>query len=68
MDVVADRFGVDVHVKVSKDGSAEVPVTVRKSAQFFAWVAGANGAIRLIGPKKLVKEYRAWLKGLLKSI
>ena len=67
MDVVVDRFGTDLRVKRITDGSAEVAVTVRKSAQFFGWVAGTNGAISLIGPKALVKEYKSWLKQLLKK-
>ena len=65
MDIVADRFGTDMHVRPRKDGSAEASVTVRKSAQFFGWIAGMNGAIKLLGPKALVQEYREWLKNLL---
>ena len=64
MDIVADRFGTDLPVKPRKDGGAEVSVTVRKSAQFFGWVAGMNGAVTIAGPKKLVDEYRSWLQGL----
>lgn len=67
MDIVVDRFGTELRAKPNKDGGAEVAVTVRKSAQFFGWVAGTNGAITLVGPKPLAKEYRSWLKGLLKK-
>lgn len=67
MDIMVDRFGTDLRVKRITDGSAEVAVTVRKSAQFFGWVAGTSGAISLIGPKSLVKEYKSWLKQLLKN-
>ena len=59
-----DRFGTDVPVRPRKDGGAEVSVTVRKSAQFFGWVAGMNGAVTIAGPKRLAEEYRAWLQGL----
>lgn len=68
MDIVADRFGTDVHTKVLADGSAEVAVTVRKSAQFFGWVAGMDGAVSICGPKALVDEYRTWLKDLAKHV
>ena len=64
MDIVADRFGTDVPVRPRKDGGAEVSVTVRKSAQFFGWVAGMNGAVTIAGPKRLAEEYRTWLQGL----
>lgn len=64
MDIIVDRFGSDVPVRPLKDGSADVSVTVRKSAQFFGWVAGMDGAVTISGPKALVAEYRAWLKKL----
>lgn len=67
MDIVVDRFGAELRTKLTEDGCAEVSVTVRKSAQFFGWVAGTDGAVRLIGPKPLAKEYRSWLKRLLKK-
>ena len=64
MDVIADRFGTNVPVRPRKDGGAEVSVTVRKSAQFFGWAAGMNGAVTIAGPKKLAEEYRSWLQEL----
>lgn len=64
MDIVADRFGTDLPVTPRKDGGAEVSVTVRKSAQFFGWVAGMNGAVTIAGPKPLKAEYRSWLQDL----
>ena len=64
MDIIADRFGTDLPVKPRKDGGAEVSVTVRKSAPFFGWVAGMNGAVTIAGPKSLTDEYRSWLQGL----
>lgn len=68
MDIVADRFGTDLAVKSCEDGSAEVSVTVRKSAQFFGWVAGMNGVVTVAGPKSLVDEYRAWLQDLVARV
>ena len=64
MDLVADRFGTEVPVRPRNAGCAEVSVTVRKSAQFFGWVAGMNGAITIAGPKSLAEEYRSWLQDL----
>ncbi len=64
MDIVADRFGTDLPVRSRKDGGAEVSVTVRKSAQFFGWIAGMDGAVTIAGPKALVAEYRSWLQNL----
>ena len=58
------RFGTDLPIASRKDGGAEVSVTVRKSAQFFGWVAGMNGAVTIAGPKALAAEYRSWLQDL----
>lgn len=66
MDIIADRFGTAVHTKALPDGGAELSVTVRKSRQFFGWIAGMDGAISIAGPKALVDEYRTWLKDLAK--
>lgn len=64
MDIVADRFGTDVPVEARPDGGAEVSVTVRKSALFFGWIAGMNGAVTIAGPNTVVEEYRSWLRDL----
>ena len=64
MDIVVDRFGADVPVRSLEDGSTEVSVTVRKSPQFFGWVAGMDGAVTIAGPRALVQEYRDWLTKL----
>ena len=64
MDVVVDRFGTEILPNVLPDGSAELAVSVRKSPQFFGWVAGMDGHVTICGPDKLVDEYRDWLRGL----
>ena len=61
---VFEKDGQLTSCQTREDGSAEVSVTVRKSAQFFGWVAGMNGAVTVAGPKSLVDEYRAWLQDL----
>jgi len=68
MDIIADRFGTGVPVRPREDGGAEVSVTVRKSAVFFGWVAGMNGAVTIAGPKALAEEYRSWLQGLASQV
>jgi len=69
MDVVVDRFGTeDINPHALEDGSAEISVSVRKSPQFFGWVAGMNGHVTIAGPSKIVDEYRAWLRGLADNL
>lgn len=38
-------------------------VKVHKSEQFFGWIAGLGGTVRIHGPKSLKKEYNEYLKG-----
>ncbi|MGI6220513.1 MAG: helix-turn-helix transcriptional regulator [Coriobacteriales bacterium] len=64
MDIVVDRFGDEIHPSACDDGTAELSVAVRKSPQFFGWVASMNGHVTIVGPAKLVDEYRTWLRGL----
>ena len=57
--VVIDRFGKDIAL-VPVDGDrfeAQVPVAV--SPQFFGWVMGMGGGIRVTDPAPVVKQMRA---------
>lgn len=65
MDAIIDTFGHDVKVKTLSDEEAEVYVSVYKSYQFFGWIAGFNGDVRIKGTASLVHEYQEWLKSLL---
>ena len=42
-------------------------VKIHKSPQFFGWIAGMDGAVKIDGPKSLKKEYNEYLKGLIEE-
>ena len=65
MDVIADRFGRDVDLVKSTSDYADVRVRVRKSPQFFGWVAGLNGGVTISSPSSVVAEYNDWLRSLI---
>lgn len=65
MDVIVDRFGRGVELVKSTPTYAEVRVKVRKSPQFFGWLAGLNGGVSIKTPKRLGGEYKEWLKSLI---
>ncbi len=50
-----------------KDLRAIAHVHVRVSPQFFGWVAGMNGKVKIASPKKLANEYRKYLEALLRG-
>lgn len=65
VEIVTDRFG-DAATFVG-GGKDEVRAYARvcKSEQFFGWVAGMGGVVRIVSPKSLLEEYRAYLQSLL---
>lgn len=67
MDAIVDRFGRDVDVIRATKGSADVRVNIRKSPQFFGWIAGLDGGVTIKAPQKLAVEYQDWLKSLIKG-
>lgn len=68
VDIVMDRFG-DAAQMLGNDGqTAQAVVKVRKSVQFFGWVAGMNGTVRIAGPASLKEEYRLYLEGLIAGL
>lgn len=67
MDTIVDRFGREIDIIGSTEDYADVLVCVRKSAQFFGWVAGLNGDVTIKAPKKLATEYTEWLASLIEK-
>ena len=67
MDVIVDRFGRDIELVKSTPSYAEVRVKIRKSPQFFGWLAGLNGGVSIKTPKRLSTEYKEWLKSLIEK-
>ena len=62
--VVIDRFGKDIAL-VSVDGDHfEASVNVAVSSQFFGWVMGLGGGVRITGPEPVVRRMRQEVKKL----
>lgn len=65
VEIVLDRFGDGTEISRVDDDTARAFVKVRKSEQFFGWIAGMGNTVKIAGPKSLVDEYRNYLKLLL---
>ncbi len=65
VEIILDRFGDAAEIISQKDGTAKAVVKVRKSPQFFGWVAGMANAVRIDAPKRLKEEYCEYLRGLI---
>ena len=57
VEIIMDRFGDSAEWYKYDDETAKAVVKVRKSEQFFGWIAGLGGTVRIHGPKSLKKDY-----------
>lgn len=56
MKYVIDRFGEDVETKVKGDDHFIATIEAALSPNFYAWVFRFSGDMRIVSPKKAVKE------------
>lgn len=68
MDIIFDKFGDGAQVISHNDKNAHVHVKVHVSQQFFGWIAGLGGTVRISAPKTLKQEYEDFLRGLIDGL
>lgn len=64
VEIIMDRFGDGAEWYVQDETTAKAVVKVHKSEQFFGWIAGLGGTVRIDAPKSLKQEYRDYLMKL----
>ncbi|MGM9636450.1 MAG: helix-turn-helix transcriptional regulator [Eubacteriales bacterium] len=62
--IIIDRFGTDPTFFRASDSTFEVTVKVVPSPQFFGWLTGLEGKIRITSPKSVVDDFTAYLDGI----
>lgn len=67
VEIITDRFGAAATFMKPVKGQARARVKVCASEQFFGWVASMGKRVRIVGPKSLVEDYRAYLQSLLED-
>lgn len=67
VEIILDRFGEAAELFEQGSDTAKAIVKVRKSEQFFGWIAGLGGTVRIDGPKSLKREYTDYLLRLAKE-
>ena len=61
--VFIDRFGRDISIRPSKTkGWSETNVDVCMSSQFLGWIFALGPNVKILGPKAVVKEFKAELE------
>lgn len=56
--VIVDRFGNNIIVTRETDNTFSVNVSVMLSPQFYAWVFGLGGKVKIVSPQKAVDEFK----------
>lgn len=62
--VIVDRFGRDIFVTKESDTAFGVSVDIMTSKQFYAWVFGLGGKVRIISPQNVVDEFKKQLENV----
>ncbi len=62
MDYIIDRFGENVSTRIIDDGHFRVQAEVSLSPNFYAEIFKFSPDIRITGPDRAVKEFRAMLR------
>ena len=55
--VIVDRFGTDLFIVKHDENSFTVNVRVMLSPQFYAWIFGLGGVVRILAPDKAILEF-----------
>ena len=55
--VLIDRFGKEIEIYPVDDGHSETIVRVAVSKQFFGWVFGLGGSVRIVSPQSVVGQF-----------
>lgn len=64
--IAYDRFGTDVKQRPGDKGRILVRTKCYVSNQFYGWLSGLGGDVKLVSPDFVVSSYRSFLKDLIK--
>lgn len=64
--IAYDRFGTDVKQRPGDKGHILVRTKCYVSNQFYGWLSGLGGDVKLVSPDSVVSSYRSFLKDLIK--
>ncbi|WP_165063116.1 MULTISPECIES: YafY family protein [unclassified Adlercreutzia] len=67
VEILMDRFGEHARISPIGENEAQALVRIRKSEQFFGWIASMGGAVTIDKPKSLLQEYKDYLRRLLEN-
>ena len=66
--VIIDRFGKDVALRPYDEDHVLARADIAVSPQFFGWLTGLSGKVRIFSPASVADAYRDYLQNLLNSL
>lgn len=67
-NVLIDRFGTDLYIRADGDDKVFAKADIQVSPQFFGWLAGLGGHVKVQSPESVAAEYKDYLQKLLKTL
>ena len=64
---IIDRFSDEPTFICHSDGTFDVAVRVFVSPQFFGWLTGLGGLVKIKGPENVAEDYKNFLKNLIEE-
>ena len=65
--VIADRFGDDVFIVRENENQFRFTARISISSQFYAWVFGLGGGVKILSPKKVADRFKEQLDAVSKN-
>ena len=62
--VIADRFGDDIFIVKENDNQFRFSAKISISSQFYAWVFGLGGGIKILSPQRVVDGFKEHLNSV----
>ncbi len=67
-NVLIDRFGKDLYIRPEGEDAVFAKADIQISPQFFGWLAGLGGRVKIASPESVATEYKEYLEKLLKDL
>ena len=65
--VMIDRFGKQVAMRKMPNGKIHVRTDIMVSNPFFGWLAGMNGAVKVIAPEEVAVQAKEYLQSIIQK-
>lgn len=65
--VMLDRFGREIDIRDRGEGLVSVRIKVAVSGQFYGWLCGLGGQVKILAPAKVRQDFQQYLQKILED-